>query len=349
MNKDKIFKKESKNIVIIDCFVRNKTIENCLINCIDNFKADGFDILLISNTIVDKSILAKVNYFVYDSRNQLFEYDYTNIKNVNLFKINDTFEMHDIKSGLQKHGLSVLANLFNSLDMIKNIGYTHFIRVEVDDLFGDLSRKYIKSVPKLCEDNNKKALFYYNENREFDSNDISFHFIYSEIEFFINKIGAIRSEEDYKDFLFRQRGNHDFMIVEEYIYVNLKNNGDSDVLIKDGTKMSNDFPDTTWNTIVSDSNSESKYKGVITTIYLVSNSNSLAILTYSYIDKETNRKIEIIKDDNILYTISQSVFYNDAWSYNIVNNEFDSIKVYENDIFLYEELNQKIENYIIFR
>jgi glycosyltransferase involved in cell wall biosynthesis len=349
LNKEyEYFKKDNKTIIIIDCFVRNKNVEQCLIKCIDNFKSDGFDILLVSNTTISKNILEKVDYFIYDSRNQLFEYNYTNIKNVNLFKINEIFELHDIKSGLQKHGLSVLVNLFNSLDMVKNLGYTNFFRVEVDDLFGNISREYIKSVPRICNDQNKKALFYYNENRENEPNDISFHFMYSDIEFFLNKVESIRSEEEYKKFIFKQRGNFDFMIVEEYVYKNLKNNGDSEILIKDGTIMSNDFPDTIWNTIVSDSNSESKYKGITTTIYRKDESNHV-IFTYSYLDKETIRVIEIIKDGSVLHSIEQRVFCNDGWSYNVINSNFDSIKVYENDLFLYEELNQNIENYIIFK
>jgi hypothetical protein len=342
-------KDKNKTIVIIDCFVRNKNVEQCLIRSIDNLKSDGFDILLVSNTTIPQNILEKVNYFIYDSRNQLFEYNYSNIRNIDLYKINDTFELHDIKSGVQKHGLSVLINLFNSLEIAKNLGYKNFFRLEVDDLFGDISREYIKSVTTICKDQNKKALFYYNEDRENEPNDISFHFMYSEIEFFLNKVESIKSEEDYKNFLFKQRGNLDFMIVEEYVYRNLKNNGDSEILIKDGTKMLSDFPDTIWNTIVSDSNSDSKYKGVTTTIYRKQNSTDIVILTNSSLDKETVRVIEIIKNKSVLYSIEQKVFCNDGWSYNVIDSDFDSIKVYENNVFLYEELNQKIESYIIFK
>ena len=350
LNKEyKYFKNYNKSILIIDCFVRTRNVEDCLVKCINNFKEDGFDILLVSNTTISEKILEKVDYFIYDSRNQLFEFNYTNIKNVNLFKINEIFELHDIKSGLQKHGLSVLVNLFNSLDIVKNLGYKSFFRVEVDDLFGKISREYIKSVPRLCSYENKKALFYYNEGRENEPNDISFHFMYSDINFFLSKVESIRSEEEYKNFLFRERGNFDFMIVEEYVYKNLKNNGDDDILIKDGTNMSLDFPDTIWNTIVSVSNSDIKYKGIITTIYRIPNSTNTTILTYSYLDRETTRKIKILKNDSTLYSIEQSVFCNDAWSYNIIDSDFDKIEVYENDILLYEELNQNIENYIIFR
>ena len=336
-----------KPIAIIDSFVSNKTIEIKLGECIDKLKQDGFDVLLISNTKVDAHILDKLDYFLYDKRNQLFQSEYTNVRDINLYKINDTFESHDIKSGLQKHGLSVLVNMFNAINLSKSLGYTHFFRFEVDDIFGDISREFIKSVPNLCLNNNKKSLFYYNENYSNEPSNISFHFMYSEIDFFLEKVNKINNELDYRDYIFNYQGNYDFIIAEEYIYNNIKVDDDL-ILIKDGQSMHLDFPDTTWNTIVSDSNIDTKYNGVTTNLYKIEGDESKVILSNNYTDRICDRKIEVILNESIIDTFNHKVDYKGSWSYNITSN-FDKIKVYEYGEFIYEELNQNIKNYIIFK
>ena len=69
-----------KSILILDAFITDESDENLLNNFIDSSKTIGDDILLMSNTKISKPTQDKVDYFFYDSRNQLFEkndYDYT--------------------------------------------------------------------------------------------------------------------------------------------------------------------------------------------------------------------------------------------------------------------------------
>lgn len=338
----------NKTVAIVDSFVHNEKVEKSLSDCIDRLSSDNIDILLVSNTKVNKNIADKATHYLYDGRNQLFEKEYTGVRDVDLWTNTDVFESHKISPGLQRHGLSVLINIFNSLELAKSLGYKYFYRFEVDDEFGLESRNFIKSVPKLCIDSDKKALFYYNEGGH-EPNNISFHFIYSEIDYFLNKIPKIKSEDDFRNFLMDYNGNMDFMIAEEYVYNNLKRNNDDLVLKKSGSDMNKDFIDTEWNKITSESNMSEKFKGCTTLLYNDKNSNNVVILSQGYKDKNFKRKIEVIFNDKSSDIINHDIYGSGSWVYNIFDNNIEKIKVSENDEFLYEEENKNIKNYIIFR
>ena len=106
---------KNKTITIIDSFVHNKEVEVKLSQFLDILKGNNQDTLLVSNTIIKPEILSKTNYYLYDSNNKLFENDYTNVSNVTLYHLRDDVDIFDVMPGLQRHGLPVLVNLFNSL------------------------------------------------------------------------------------------------------------------------------------------------------------------------------------------------------------------------------------------
>lgn len=334
-------------IAIIDSFVRNESVRARLIECVNWLKSSGIEVMLVSNTKFD--FPESVDHFLYDRRNQLFQGEYSGIRDIDIFRINSSFESHEMKSGMQRHGLSVLVNMFNSLNLAKSLGYTHFYRLEVDDIFGPKSVNFIKSVPEMCATQNKKALFYYNERYAGEPSNMSFHFIYSEIGFFLEKVRQIRSEEDYRSFLTESRGNLDFMIAEEYVYNNLKANGDEGAMIRDGGNMAEDFPDTVWNTIVSDSNIDPRHRGVTTSLYRIKEREGIAIMSYSYAEIETERNIKVYRGGELVETITHRLINSGSWCYHIPSYEFDEIEIYDGEEFLYSERKQNTKNYIIFR
>lgn len=336
-----------KHLVIIDSFVRNETIMSRLAECSAKMKSIGADVLLVSNTQLIPP--DGVDYFLYDRRNQLFQTEYTGVRDIDIFRINDTFESHEIKPGLQRHGLSVLVNLFNSLALARSLGYTHFLRVEVDDIFGDRSLEFIRGVPELCESQGKKALFYYNERYESEPSNMSFHFMYSEVEFFLGRVRQIRDEADYRDYLRDTGRGTDFMIAEEYLYDNLRRNGDSEAIIRDGGRMGDDFPDTAWNTIVSDSNINPLHRGVTTALYRVNGSERTAILSYCYANRSASRNVEVFSGGRLVETIRQDVSNSGGWCFHIPQYEFDEIAVYEDGEKLGTERKQNTKNHITFR
>jgi FkbM family methyltransferase len=344
LNED--YNKNIKTITIIDCFVDNDSLLSKLRNAISNLKRHDHKILLVSNKVPPQDLIEQVDYFLYNSENKLFKEQYENVSYVDLWKLYDGFTIHEITPELQRHGLSVLSNLFNCLDLAKSLGFTHFQRIEVDDLYSEKGYEYMKTVPKLCEEKNKKSLFYLNEGK-----DVSFHYFYSEINFFLESFPRINSEESYKQFLQNNGFGNSFKPVEFYLYHNIKNKGLDDVLFKNGEyEMNYDFDETIWNTETSQSTLHEKYEGCSTKIYKVSESNNLAVISYNYNNYGVQRKI-IVTLNEMENTIIHQLDYFNAWVYNIYDESLVKISVYDNetDRLLYELENKDIKDYIEFK
>jgi glycosyltransferase involved in cell wall biosynthesis len=342
--------KEIKPIAIIDCYVHDGHIEKKLVNAIDKIKKDGIPVLLISNTPVNWEIIKSVDYYLYDSENRLFSIgQFTSIRGIDIWKANEHFESHLVSEGLQRHGLSVLCNLFNALNYLKYLGYTHFFRFEADDIFGPESREFIKSVPDYVEQQGKKGLFYFNEDSG-EPNDVSFHFMYCDIDFFSNSVTRISNENDYKKYLIETNNNLDFKIVEEFLYDNLLKIGKDNFVCKRGTvDMDIDFPDTIWNTVVSNNNSSSEIGGCQTFIYQKNREEGeFTVLSWNNTTEYIKSEIELIfKDGHTEKIWHEMPFYN-SWTY-ANYQDLDYIKVYKNGNLISTQETNGLKNYIIFK
>ena len=339
-------KGEFKTITIVDCFVHNENVLNKLELCIDNLKKYNHTILLVSNTIVPEHIIKNVDYYLYNSNNILFKGEYTNSEPVVFWKEIGQLTTYEIVNTIQKHGLPVMVNLFNSLDLCKSLGFTHFQRVEVDDLYSNKGYEYIKSVPLICHEQNKKGMFYFNEGR-----DVSFHYFYSEIDYFQKIINRIDCEEDYKNYLQNHGYGTDFINVEKYLYDNINRKDYGLIIRKDGEiDMNSDFQGTEWNTETTVSNVSSKFNGCSTKLYNISGQDSIMLLSYNYNHFRSERKIVVNYIDGSLETIYHGLENYGHWSFNIFENKIEKLLVYDNqnDEFLYEIINQNILDYITF-
>ena len=335
-----------KQITIIDCFIHTEEVLNKLRLTIYNLKKHKNSILLITNTTPPQDIIGSVDFLFYNKQNKLFKEEYENVGLVDLWKAYDGLVIHEITKDIQRHGLSVMCNLFNSLDIAKSLGYTHFQRVEVDDMFTDEGYSFMKTVPNLCLIEDKKSLFYINEGK-----DISFHYFFSEIDFFLNNVNRVTDEKTYRDYVRNNGYGEDFINVEKYVYTNLINCGLSEVVVRNGEdQMNEDFPNTLWNSISTQSNLPTKFNGCSTKIYKVDNSTDFSVLSFNYNDFQSIRKI-IVCFENHEVIIHHRLDYNGAWMYNIFEEEIKKIKVYDNntDEFLYEIDNKEIWDLIEFR
>ena len=221
---------------------------------------------------------------------------------------------------MQRHGLSVLINLYNSVLYAKTMGYKYFQRIECDDIFGPISLKKIKDIQEECIALNKKGVFYVNDSEA----NISFHYFFCEIDYFLNSVKRITSEEDYEKYVHGRMPYPKFMIAEEFIYDNIMSNP-AELQLKDGMIMNMDFPDTEWNTETSDSNMDYKFGGCISGIY--GSSRGDVVCTYNYSTGNINRRIEVIKESGDVDIIYHKLGGHGEWLY----NQFDSIR----EIFVY--------------
>jgi glycosyltransferase involved in cell wall biosynthesis len=339
-------KDDIKVITIIDCYIHNENILKKLEICVNNLKKYNHTILLVSNTIVPEHILKNVDYHLYDSNNILFEGEYDNSESVVFWKNLGGITVNEVVMSIQKHGLPVMVNLFNTLSLSKTLGFTHFQRIEVDDLYSEQGYEYMLKVPLLCFETCKKGLFYFNEGR-----DVSFHYFYSEIDYFQQIIDKVTCENDYKNYLVNNGYGNDFINVEKYLYDNIIKKDTELILRKNGEEdMNIDFQGTLWNTETTISNVSSKFKGCSTKIYNISGQETIMVLSYNYNNYTSDRKIVVnLIDGNteIHYHVLENYGH---WSFNIFNNNIEKILVYDNqnDEFLYEIINHNIVDYVTF-
>ena len=339
--------RKMKTISIIDCFVHDKKVEYNLIKSIKRLKENGHDIFLISNTPIEKDIIELVDYHLYDKRNQLFKKEYPGVTDVDFWYDQGNFVVHNMKSGLQKHGLSVMINLFNALDIAKGLGYTHFQRFETDDLYGDESMKWVSKIPERVLLENKKGLFYLNDYNI--PSDASFHYFFCEIDYFLEIMPKISCEEDYERYLLDIQGSRDFRIVEVYIYDNIKKcNQDLLVIREGGEEMRKDFPDTIWNTVVSASNLSNKYKGCITDLYRVidksGNPEGYCLYSHNYLDQDVTRRIVVHTEGASEFDIHHKLTGRNSWWLNNLIGTPYRIDVYQEDEFLYSHSREENGN-----
>lgn len=344
-------KKEVKEIVIIDCFVHSESVRAKLETKVKDLKRFGFDIMLVSNTPIDKDIVENVDYYLYDSENLLFSSDKFPAEPLILYKILDDIEIYEFTTGVQRHGLSVMRNLFKSLKLAKEYGYTHFHRVEVDDIMGNDSLDTMTLVHRITD-----GVFFFNEK------DISFHYMYCSIDFFLENVREINTDQDYYDYLQNDMNSNTFRNVEEFVRHNLDkiNLASANIKTPSGSEMNKEFPDTTWNTEVSSSNLDTKYQNCTTRIYKVYRNEDgnneekdwVSILTYNYSEKDITRNIEVVLEDGNVEMVKHLVPGKGCWAYSSHPKNISKILVYDvsqSPSLLYTEENKNVESYIVLK
>jgi hypothetical protein len=160
---------------------------------------------------------------------------------------------------------------------------------------------------------------------------------------------ALQQEiEDYVDYLTSEFGRPKFIIVEEFLYRELKRHCWNEMIIRTSEQQTNDFADTNWNTEISVSNMSEKYRGCTTRLYRnwgtysdgtnYDRGNKI-LFSYNYTESTRVREIEVIGMDDSIHRLGHTVAGKRGWCYNIIDWDFKAIRVYEDGEFLYEESN----------
>ena len=147
---------------------RNINTHNIILNkdvsLLSYLNNNEYDLLLMSNTTTSKEVQDKVDYFFYDKRNQLFKEKYSKYDYVNYWTQYDWFKVSNCFPHTQNHGLSVLISLFRSVKIAKELGYTHFYKMEYDARITEKTKIKIKDLNNECVLNNKKGIFLLKKN-----------------------------------------------------------------------------------------------------------------------------------------------------------------------------------------
>jgi len=323
-----------KPILILDAFITDEADEKILNRFIDSSKTIGDDILLMSNTKISKSIQEKVDYFFYDKRNHLFVEEYDNYGYVNYYTQYDNFRVSNVFPRTQPHGLSVLISLFRSVKIAKDLGYTHFYKMEYDAVLGDDTKNKIKTMNESSLNGNTKGVFFITNNDGY--NGVEAHYFLCEIDYFLNNFWNITSEKDYINFLQTKKNNKDFLLMERFMYENMIELDPNIVEIRNDFHTY--FSDTVWDTKQSRVYNDKKYKECYSRFYInEDNPNEVVIYSKNLTSSPNFRKIIVrFNDGTETEIVHYFTLYSD-WNLHSFNNNIEKMMVYDEDGFLYEE------------
>lgn len=334
-----------KSILILDAFITDEVDEKILTNFLDSSKSFGDDVLLMTNTKISKETQDKVDFLFYDKRNQLFTEKYDNYEYVSYWIKYDWFKISNIFPHNQPHGLSVLINLFRSVKIAKDLGYTHFYKMEYDAKLTEKTKVKIKELNDECVLNNKKGVFFV-ANHE-DNSSMSVHYFFCEIDYFLDNFWNITCEQDYINFLESKFGNRNFLVMERFMYENVKKLNPDDVYVKEG--FLNEFDSTLWNTKQTRVYDDKKYKECVTKFYLKQNNPDEIVIYSKNVKSEPDfRKIIVKFNDGTEKEITQEFFGYGDWSYTVLPNNIEKMLVYDKNELLYEEYFKNVINIIEF-
>jgi len=216
---------EVKEIIIVDAYITNPPMENLFCEQLNWFKSINIPVLVNSNAILSDRVMNMVDYFFYDKKNILFdESDFDNIDKSYYVFSDGNIRVRIQNLNFQRHALSVLINLFNTLHLAKSLGYTHFHRFEYDCVGGPDMASIVKEVSTLCK--NKKGFVYMTNPYRVDDvefkNAINPFYFYFEIDYFLRTITRIIDKSSYFNYLQENNFNRSYLSYERYIAENIK-------------------------------------------------------------------------------------------------------------------------------
>ena len=185
---------EINPIIIVDAFFHNDNCIKTFKNYLSFIKKTGLPIMLVTNSKFEQTLIDEVDYILYDNNNRLFKKDYSDIETICMW-YNDNYKYFSIATkAFQKHGLSVLSNLYHSTNLALSLGYTHFFRIEYDCNVPYIEN--IKNIISETQEQDKKGYIYINENKY-----ISFQLWYFALDYFTKIFPKINNEDDLVYFL----------------------------------------------------------------------------------------------------------------------------------------------------
>jgi hypothetical protein len=194
------------HVIIINSHIDNKAKEDILINCINQLKKTGIDIMISSHTRISSKVLDLVDYYVFDKDNPMITNatDLYNWRNDNI--------VFKTKTPLSSHSYTALKNVKNAVYFSKSLGKKYFYHIEYDCIISDTDVNTLINLPK----ENKGYLGYldvYNLSPSYEG--ISMLFYYSEVDSFLNITQIPNSVEEYTEYANKHIGG---IASEMYLY-----------------------------------------------------------------------------------------------------------------------------------
>lgn len=210
-----------KNIIIIDTFISNERQNNLLLDCIDSVKKTGYDIMVVSHSVISEEIQKKVNYFLYDNDNTFLPSEITPFFWVNI--LNNQFRIFN-----PGHALPICRNITNSLMFAKSLGYEFFYFMEYDIIFNDSDLQILTELrDNMYLDNKSMVLFEPSDFYECGSHVYETLLFGGNVEYFLSKFKPPINLDEWLDFKMGHtlelsfyeklsKNSNDFLIIPEH-------------------------------------------------------------------------------------------------------------------------------------
>jgi hypothetical protein len=142
-----------KRLIIIDTYPIGKREQMILNMCIDALSGKGYDLMITTHCLVDKSIADKVNYVIYDSNNTFLP------ETLTPYYWLDTphFKLKIFNAG---HTLPICRNVSNGIHLAASLKYDDFVFMEADIVLSDQDFELLDSYLNEMNQNGKKMVYF---------------------------------------------------------------------------------------------------------------------------------------------------------------------------------------------
>lgn len=194
---------QKKDLVILGSYPSSEKSKDLLKSCIASLK-DHFDIMLCTHYPVDIEIQSKVNYYVYDYRNEMVLNE-----DVYIYGDCDRFYFQGYIEGSSTHpGFAIYRSIMNGLKIAKGY-YDSFYYIEADAIFSSTDIQKMVDLKNRVQEENKKGWFF-ELDRVLTSN-----IFYSNIDFFLEYFPECENVDEYNR-VCNKVGS--FGILENFLY-----------------------------------------------------------------------------------------------------------------------------------
>jgi hypothetical protein len=200
----------------------------------------------------------------------------------------------------------------------------------------------MKNTENLVSKESKKSLLFFNDYPNAPSN-ISFHFMFWNIDFFLQTIPKINNEGEYQQLVGTLCKERDFLTVEE-LYYRLVINKTDDILVYKGEDMEKFMPGTVWNTEFSLSNLGDKFNEFFYRVYRIEGRPGFFLFSRNLTSRPIEVTWKITYNSGKTDTIIQKLPEEESWAWDIVDGDLMSWKIYGDQEFVSSGFSSQILN-----
>ena len=195
--------------------------------CVQSLKKLGHKIMIADSSSCQTKFdyINLCDYYLYDKENRLFENHKFTDSLISHYVLSDNIKLNYPCINHPTHELNILYTITKSFNLAKTLGYKYVLRLECDAIYTDEHIEFLKNKIQECISLNKNAVLSTVDNCEYVSTNI----LFCDINWFLSKIGNIRSESDWYNFL--QNKNLSDSPLEVVLGQVLKTNTDDYIVI----------------------------------------------------------------------------------------------------------------------